>query len=77
VGDPFGGLLTVAECAVRLDREAWSAELSTTYFRDGRGYVRAAEEKVLMPSLLDLMEEDVDRSIDPEIEPAQEARSEP
>ncbi len=55
VGDPFGGLLTVAECAVRLGRRAWSVELSPAYFGDGAGYVRAAEQKVLMPSLLDLM----------------------
>lgn len=51
--DPFGGLMTVPYCAVRMGRRGYGIELNTYYFRDGLGYLRAAEEEVSMPTLFD------------------------
>ena len=56
VGDFFGGLMTVPERAVKLGRRGYGIELSVDYFRDGVSYLKAAEEKVSMPSLFDFME---------------------
>jgi len=56
VYDPFGGLMTVPECAVRMGRYGIGCELNTDYFRDGVGYLKAAEMKVGMPTLLDFLE---------------------
>lgn len=53
--DPFGGLMTVPYCAVRLKRKAVGIELSPTYFRDGVAYVEAAARQREMPTLFDLM----------------------
>jgi DNA modification methylase len=54
--DPFAGLMTVVERAIRLDRIGVGIELSTPYFLDGATYCEAAEREVSMPSLFDLME---------------------
>lgn len=56
VFDPFGGLMTVAYCAVRLGRKAVSVELSEGYFKDGVKYVEDAMRQRRGPSLFDLME---------------------
>jgi len=56
VGDFFGGLMTVPERAVKLGRRGYGIELSVDYFRDGVSYLKAAEEKVSMPSLFDFMD---------------------
>ncbi len=56
VYDPFGGLMTVPECAVRMGRYGIGCELNTGYFRDGVGYLKAAEMNVGMPTLFDFME---------------------
>jgi DNA modification methylase len=56
VFDPFGGLATVAMCAVELKRRAISSELNTRYWQDGSRYVRAAEEKLNEPTLFDITE---------------------
>lgn len=53
--DPFGGLGTVAYCAVKQGRRAYSIELSPRYFQDSVSYVRAAESEVSMPTLFDLL----------------------
>ena len=55
VMDPFAGLFTVPEQAVRMGRRGIGIELSTDYFRDGLGYLRAAEETAEMPTLFDLL----------------------
>jgi DNA modification methylase len=55
--DPFGGLMTVPERAVRLGRRGYGIELNTDYFRDGVGYLKAAEAEVDMPTLFDYLEE--------------------
>jgi DNA modification methylase len=53
--DPFGGLMTVPYCAVKLGRKGLGIELSRPYFLDGAGYCKATEESQSMPSLFDLM----------------------
>lgn len=52
--DPFGGLMTVPYCAVNMGRRGFGIELSAEYFRDGVGYLRAAEQKRKTPTLFDL-----------------------
>jgi DNA modification methylase len=53
--DPFGGLGTVAYCAVLMGRRGYSVELNDQYWRDSVAYCRGAEEKVSMPTLFDLV----------------------
>lgn len=53
VFDPFGGLSTVGVCAVELGRYGDVVELNNESFRDGLGYLKAAEAKVNMPTLFD------------------------
>jgi DNA modification methylase len=57
VMDPFAGLMTVPERAVRLGRKGYGIELNADYFRDGVGYLRAAESEVDMPTLFDMIAE--------------------
>lgn len=54
--DPFGGLMTVPMQAVKLGRRGYGIELNTDYFRDGIGYMKAAESEVEMPTLFDFEE---------------------
>jgi len=54
--DPFGGLMTVPMTAVKMGRRGYGIELSLDYFRDGVGYLQAAEEEIAMPTLFDFME---------------------
>jgi DNA modification methylase len=51
--DPFGGLMTVPYCAVKLKRYGRGIELSPTYFLDGAAYCAAAEREMSMPDLFD------------------------
>jgi DNA methylase len=55
VYDPFGGLMTVPYCAVKLGRRGVGVELNPAYFRDGAAYVVAAAEKHSVPTLFDLL----------------------
>lgn len=55
VYDPFGGLMTVPYRALLKGRRGQASELSATYFDDGVRYCRAAEAKVAVPSMFDLM----------------------
>lgn len=57
VYDPFGGLMTVPMTAVKMGRFGRGCELNPDYFRDGVGYLQAAEEEVDMPTLFDFMGE--------------------
>ncbi len=52
--DPFGGLGTVAYCAVKMKRRGYSIELSESYHRDACGYLKAMELQVSSPTLFDL-----------------------
>lgn len=53
--DPFGGLMTVPMTAVKMERKGYGIELNPDYFRDGVGYLQAAEEEIEMPTLFDYM----------------------
>jgi len=53
--DPFVGLGTVALAAVKLGREGIGIELSTEYYHDAVSYLRAAEQKLAVPTLFDLV----------------------
>lgn len=55
VYDPFGGLMTVPMTAVKMKRRGYGCELNPDYFRDGVGYLQAAEEEVEAPTLFDFM----------------------
>ena len=57
--DPFAGLFTVPERAVRLGRKEYGIELNADYFRDGVGYLKLAEEEMSTPSLFDFIESEV------------------
>lgn len=56
VYDPFGGLFTVPYRAILQKRFGIGCELNPGYFLDGATYCRAAEEKVNMPTLFDVVE---------------------
>ena len=51
--DPFGGLMTVPYVAVERGRRGYGIELSSEYWADGVGYLRAMEQKVTSPTLFD------------------------
>lgn len=53
--DPFGGLMTVPMTAVKMGRIGYGIELNTGYFRDGVGYLQAAENEVESPTLFDFL----------------------
>lgn len=57
VYDPFGGLMTVPYCAIKLGRRGYGCELSEDYFKFGVEYCRDAENERLTPSLFDCLEE--------------------
>ncbi|MBP9054587.1 MAG: hypothetical protein KBF94_18350, partial [Ilumatobacteraceae bacterium] len=59
VFDPFGGLFTVPYRAVLMGRRGRAAELNPGYFLDGVKYLQAAERKVDMPSLFDVIDDEV------------------
>ena len=56
VFDPFAGLFTVPVEALKLGRKGWGVELNADYFRDGVGYLQAAQAKRDMPTLFDFIE---------------------
>lgn len=53
--DPFGGLMTVPYCAIKLGRQAVGIELNTSYWRDGVTFCREAEAGRAVPTLFDLL----------------------
>lgn len=54
--DPFGGIGTVAYCAVKLGRRGYTIELSPEYHADAVSYLEAAERELAMPSLFTVEE---------------------
>jgi DNA modification methylase len=56
VFDPFGGLMTVPNRAIRLGRRGYASELNPTYWADGVKHLQAAERQLNMPSLFDLLD---------------------
>jgi hypothetical protein len=65
VFDPFGGLMTVPYCALKLGRRGRGCELEPRYFLDGAEYCKAVEMQMATPTLFDL---------EPEETPTTEAR---
>jgi adenine-specific DNA methylase len=57
VFDPFGGIMSVPYRSVMMGRNARASELNMDYYVDGLGYVKAAEQKYLSPSLFDFDKE--------------------
>ena len=55
VFDPFGGLMTVPYMAVKMGRRGYGVELNPDYFRDGVGYLDAAEREIDQPTLFDFI----------------------
>lgn len=55
VYDPFGGLMTVPMTAVKMHRFGKGCELNHDYFRDGVGYLQAAENEMDELTLFDFM----------------------
>lgn len=55
VYDPFGGLMTVPMMAVKMHRFGKGCELNHDYFRDGVGYLQAAENEMDELTLFDFM----------------------
>lgn len=53
--DPFGGLMTVPEVAVKMGRFGYGIELNPGYFADGVEYCRSAEAQVEQPTLFDFV----------------------
>ncbi len=56
VFDPFGGIMSVPYCAVKLGRRGIGVELSPSYYADGVEYLKASEDEVTIPTLFDLVE---------------------
>ena len=56
VYDPFGGIMTVPMTAVKMGRYGIGCELNPDYFRDGVGYLEAADNEREMPTLFDFIE---------------------
>ena len=56
VFDPFGGIMTVPYCALRMGRQAVAVELNPDYFRDGCVHAAVASGGGSMPGLFDLLE---------------------
>jgi hypothetical protein len=49
--------MTVPVTAVKMKRYGYGIELNADYFRDGLGYLKAAEADINMPTLFDFMNE--------------------
>lgn len=56
VFDPFGGIMTVPYCAMKLGRRGIGVELSTDYYLDGIWHLEKAERAQSTPSLFDALE---------------------
>ncbi|PZR94152.1 MAG: DNA methylase N-4 [Stutzerimonas stutzeri] len=56
VFDPFGGLMTVPYRAILQGRKGLGVELNPQYFLDGAMHCAAAEDKIAIPSLFDLLD---------------------
>ena len=55
--DPFGGIMTVPYCAMKLGRSSIACELNPVYWRDGVAHVQGIADKLSAPSLFDLIDE--------------------
>lgn len=53
--DPFSGLFTVPEEAIKMGRKGYGIELNAGYFADGVEYCRSAEAEIDQPTLFDFI----------------------
>jgi hypothetical protein len=56
VFDPFGGIMTVPYCAVKMGRYGIGCELNSGYWHDGCNYLVQAENEIDVPCLFDIAE---------------------
>jgi DNA modification methylase len=56
VYDPFGGIMTVPYCAIKMNRRGIACELNEEYFRDGLRYLEQAERDKRTRALFDEIE---------------------
>lgn len=54
VFDPFGGIMTVPYCAVKMGRYGYGCELNSGYWHDGCNYLIQAENEIDVPCLFDM-----------------------
>jgi len=54
--DPFGGIMTVPYCAMKLGRSSVGIELNPVYWRDGVAHVEGVARTLTAPTLFDLDE---------------------
>lgn len=59
VDDPFGGLFSTAYKALAMGRNAISCELNPDYYDDGLFYLKSIEYQINVPTLFDLIGEEV------------------
>lgn len=59
VYDPFGGIMTVPYCALKLGRKAVATELNPSYFADGCAYAEIASGSGRVPTLFDLIDAEI------------------
>lgn len=52
--DPFGGIMTVPYCAMKLGRSSIGIELNPIYWRDGVAHVKGVADQLSAPTLFDL-----------------------
>jgi DNA modification methylase len=52
--DPFGGIMTVPYCALKLSRSSVACELNPVYWRDGVAHVEGVARAIGAPTLFDL-----------------------
>ncbi|MFA6038409.1 MAG: DNA methyltransferase [Legionellales bacterium] len=57
--DPFGGIMTVPYCALKLGRKGIGTELNYNYWKDGIFYLKEIECKILSPTLFDFIDAEV------------------
>lgn len=55
VFDPFGGIMTVPYCAVKMGRFGIGVELNFGYWHDGVKYLTAVEAEIDVPTLFDVI----------------------
>lgn len=53
--DPFGGIMTVPYCAMKLGRSSIGIELNPVYWRDGVAHVQGVADKLGAPTLFDVL----------------------
>lgn len=54
--DPFGGIMTVPYCALKLGRSGIGIELNPIYWRDGVAHVQGVADDLATPTLFDLLD---------------------